>query len=328
MQGPCLANARSHLKWFYISAFGSISSQWKAFKDFCREANVLTLSINESEVHFPAIWVTYTGRSLTKGSLAQYFSVVRTVHKMLRLPPVPTPSEYGSLDMIIKDFRRMVQHLIKNPLSAAPPILENLPFSHIPPHYGTTHHHTLGTTATSRQKVQSSKLIVKLLTDVDLRMVFTWKDVTHLHNSMENGSLISTPKSKNIRFGKRPHEFPLTATADSPLCPVEAIKSLAGTFVHMGELVGQLLLRSLVNTFVHAGELVGQLLHHVGLKPLEPWTTMEWLGLTSVYSLLGILLLCWSERPGLNPSLHGTRQAGMQERFPAEGNPAPRKSFT
>ena len=95
------------------SMFKTISSQWKAFKEYCREANVLTLPMDESEICFFAIWLTSTGRVHTKGSLAQYVSAVRTVHKMLRLPLVPTPSEYGPLDMILKGFRRVVQHPTK-----------------------------------------------------------------------------------------------------------------------------------------------------------------------------------------------------------------------
>ena len=61
------------------STFKTISSQWKAFKEYCREANVRTLPISDSEICFFAIWLTSTGRVNSKGSLAQYVSAVRTV---------------------------------------------------------------------------------------------------------------------------------------------------------------------------------------------------------------------------------------------------------
>ena len=79
------------------NTFKAISSQWKAFKTFATLAGITHLPIPAYVICFFAIWLLSTGRVKTKGSLAQYVSAVRTVHKMLRLEEVPTPSQYLSL---------------------------------------------------------------------------------------------------------------------------------------------------------------------------------------------------------------------------------------
>jgi hypothetical protein len=146
-------------------------------------------------------------------------------------------------------------------------------------------------------------LIAKLLTDVDLRMVFTWKDVSPLHNSLENGFLISITKSKNIQFGERPHEIPLAATADSSLCPVKAIMSLVDIFDR---------------DHCYGCNPVFQFLGaHGKLAPVVRHKYDFWFKIRL-------------RNMGLDPSLytlHGSRQAGIQERLLAEGNPAPCKLF-
>ena len=88
------------------STVKTISSQWGAFRECYREANVLTLITDESECCFLANGSTFTGRVHSKGSLAQYVGAVKTVHKMLRPSIVSTLSEYGSLGVVLKGFRK------------------------------------------------------------------------------------------------------------------------------------------------------------------------------------------------------------------------------
>ena len=102
----------------------SISSEWNAFKEFARLANILYLPIENWVICFFAQWLIYTGRIKSPGSLAQYVSAVRTVHKMLNLKEIPTPSQFGPLDLILKGFRREAQHPTKKSLPITLPILK------------------------------------------------------------------------------------------------------------------------------------------------------------------------------------------------------------
>ena len=75
------------------NTFKAISSQWRAFKIFSGLAGITHLPIPAYVICFLAIWLPSTGRVKSRGSPAQYVSAIRTVHKMLRLEEVPTPSQ-------------------------------------------------------------------------------------------------------------------------------------------------------------------------------------------------------------------------------------------
>ena len=49
---------------------------------------------------------------------------------MFKVKKVPTPSEYGPLDMILKGTRRLAQHRIKKSLPVTPPYPEKPPSIH------------------------------------------------------------------------------------------------------------------------------------------------------------------------------------------------------
>jgi hypothetical protein len=89
------------------------------------------------------------------------------------------------------------------------------------------------------------------------------------------------------------------------------------------------------------GELVGQLLHHVGAQAARVVDhdvvagTHRSLSHGKLAPVMRHKYEFWFKirlrNMGLDPSLytlHGSRQAGIQERFLAEGNPAPCKLFT
>ena len=111
----------------------ALSSEWKVFKIFCALASIQFMPIAPWALCFFATWLISTGRVKTRGSLAQYISAVRTVHRTLICEEcVPTPSQYGPLDLILKGVRRLAMHRTKKSLPVSPPILKNLLLSTIP----------------------------------------------------------------------------------------------------------------------------------------------------------------------------------------------------
>ena len=212
------------------NTFKAISSEWRTFKIFCKLAGITHLPIEPYVICFFAIWLLSTGRVKSRGSLAQYVSAIRTVHKMLRLKEVPTPSQYGPLDMILKGSRRICQHRIKKSLPVTPPILKNLLNSTIPTHFGPIDH-TLIEVYKSLSLIyylsmlRSSNLI-KTTSKIDLDMVLCWDNVKPLHNNINKGIVLTITKSKNNQFGERVHEVPLAAADHPQLCPVAAILKL------------------------------------------------------------------------------------------------------
>lgn len=114
------------------NTYKALKSEWRTFRIYCGEAGITTLPIPECEICYFAIWLTSTGRIKTRASLAQYVSAIRTIHKMLRLKEIPTPSQYGPLDMILKGTRRIAQHRVKKSLPVTPLSLEisSIPHNH------------------------------------------------------------------------------------------------------------------------------------------------------------------------------------------------------
>ena len=175
------------------STLKSLASQWKAFQEFCGLANITMLPIPDHIICFFAVWLISSGRVSTQGSLAQYVSCVRTVHKMLRLPQVPTPSQYGPLDMILKGTRRLAQHRTKKSLPVSPPILANLLQSEIPSHFGHIYQQTIQVyrylcLLYFLTMLRSSNLIAKSLKSIDLKMILCWEDVKPLRNNINTVS--------------------------------------------------------------------------------------------------------------------------------------------
>ena len=186
----------------------SLTSQWKAFTEFCGLANITMLPIPDHIICFFATWLVSTGRVKTAGSLAQYVSAVRTVHKMLKLPQVPTPSQYGPLDMILKGFRRIAQHKTKKSLPISPPILSNFLQSEIPLHSGPLAQQTIQIyrhlcLIYFLTMLRSSNLIAKSSKSIDLKMILCWENISPLNNDLTQGILIIVPTSKKNQYGEQ-----------------------------------------------------------------------------------------------------------------------------
>ena len=186
------------------NTFKAISSQWRAFKIFSGLAGITHLPIPANVIFFFAMWLLSTGRVKSRGSLAQYVSAIRTVHKILRLEEVPMPSQYGPLDMIPKGTRRICQHRVKKSHPVTPPILRNLLNSTIPPLSGPIDH-TLIEVYKSLSLIyylsmlRSSNLI-KTTAKIDLEMILCWDNIKPLHNDINKGILLTITKSKKNQF--------------------------------------------------------------------------------------------------------------------------------
>ena len=213
----------------------ALSSEWNTFRIYCSLAGITHLPIDDHDICFFAQWCVSSGRIKTKASLAQYVSAIRTVCGMLNVKKVPTPSQYGPLDLILKGVRRLAEHKIKKSLPVTPSILKRLLLTQISHNAPPLYHHTLTVYRSLcvlyyLTMLRSSNLIAKSYSSVDPKMILCWKDITPLHNNVNNGILITVHKSKNNQFGERVHEIPLAA-ADNPLvCPVRAVLALVDVY--------------------------------------------------------------------------------------------------
>ena len=213
----------------------AISSEWKAFREFCLLASIYWLPVAPYVICFFAVWLISSGRVKTRGSLAQYISAVRTVHVAYDFPEIPTPSQYGPLDMILKGTRRLAMHRTKKSLPVTPSILRNLLLSTIPSHHASFYQHTIHIFRVLSliyylTMLRSSNLIAKSMATLDLDMTLCWEDISPLNGDVGSGILIKVAKSKNNQFGERDHLIPLAAADDPLLCPVKAILSLVPIF--------------------------------------------------------------------------------------------------
>ena len=213
----------------------SISSEWRAFQEFCRLANIFWMPIEPWVLCFFAQWLVSSGRIKTRDSLAQYVSAVRTVHKYLEFPEIPTPSQFGPLDLILKGVRRLAMHKTKKSLPITPPILKNLLLSTLPSHFAPNAHITLHVFKQLSliyylTMLRSSNLIPQDIKKIDYKMIMCWENIRPLNNNISNGIVITVKKSKNNQFGAREHLVPLAAAENPLLCPVRAIMSLVDVY--------------------------------------------------------------------------------------------------
>ena len=281
----------------------ALASEWKAFKIYCSLAGITHLPIPDHEICFFAQWLLSSGRVKTKASLAQYVSAVRTVCGMLKIPKVPTPSQYGPLDLILKGSRRLAQHRVKKSLPVSPPILKRFLLTEISPHAPIVYHQTLTIYKSLcvlyfLSMLRSSNLIAKSYKSVDLKMILCWEDIKPLNNNVNNGILLTIEKSKNNQFGERVHEIPLAAAEDPLVCPVKAIFALIDIYGKH---------RCFGNTPVFQVPD-----HKGGFKPILREKFNRWFK-HRIQSM------------GHDPSLftlHGFRHGGIQECLLAEGNVA------
>ena len=114
-------------RWLTLNAWAdstkkTLSSEYKAFKAYCRVANIWSLPVHGHDLRLYATWLVSSGRLKSASSVQQYLSAVRTIHRRVGLD-CPTPSTYGPLDMVVKGIRRAAQRPIHRTLLVTPAIL-------------------------------------------------------------------------------------------------------------------------------------------------------------------------------------------------------------
>ena len=122
-QGP-LAYLEWEMQWLMMQAWAdstkcALSTEYKAFKAYCRIANITSLPVTGHQLAIYAVWLLSSGRLKSTGSLQQYLSAVRTLHRRIGLD-CPTPKSYGPLDMVVRGSRKSAQRPIHRTLPVTP----------------------------------------------------------------------------------------------------------------------------------------------------------------------------------------------------------------
>ena len=112
------------MQWLMMNAWATstkraLSTEYKAFKAYCRLFNISTLPVTGHQLAMYATWLLSSGRLKSTGSLQQYLSAVRTLHRRIGLD-CPTPKSYGPLDMVVRGSRKSAQRPIRRTLPSPP----------------------------------------------------------------------------------------------------------------------------------------------------------------------------------------------------------------
>ena len=112
------------MQWLMMNAWAdstkkALSTEYKAFKAYCRIANIWTLPVTGHQLAVYAVWLLSSGRLKSTGSLLQYLSAVRTLHRRIGLD-CPTPKSYGPLDMVVRGSRRSAKRPVHRTLPVNP----------------------------------------------------------------------------------------------------------------------------------------------------------------------------------------------------------------
>ena len=107
------------MQWLMMNAWAdstkkALSTEYKAFKSYCRLFNIWSLPVTGHQLALYATWLLSSGRLKSTGSLQQYLLAVRTLHRRIGLD-CPTPKSYGPLDMVVRGFRRSAKRPIHRP---------------------------------------------------------------------------------------------------------------------------------------------------------------------------------------------------------------------
>ena len=208
----------------------SLSSEWKAFYEYCHIANIKYLPVDGHQLMLYATWLAASGRIKSADSLAHYVSAVRTLHSSMGLS-CPCPSEYGPLLHLIRGVRRLAQRPIRKSLPVTPIILRNLLNSRPQhPHCGIQASILSVFRAFSlllfQTMLRSSNMVPADRSSIDLDMILTWGSIQRT----PHGIIIYVRKSKTIQFSQRVQSIPLAASPNKMFCPVEALSRLAALY--------------------------------------------------------------------------------------------------
>ena len=219
------------MQWLMMQAWAdstkrSLSTEYKAFKAYCKIANITTLPISPYKLSIYAVWLLSTGKVKSTGSLQQYLSAVRTLHRRIGLD-CPTPKSYGPLDMVVRGTRRAAQRPIHRTLPVTPKILKFILAAQPTDPRSATEYKTLTTLKAVAllyflTMLRSSNLLPLDRKKINLKQVLTWGDVARARY----GAVLSIRHTKTIQNQQRVQTVPLPASPDPDWCPVRTLDAL------------------------------------------------------------------------------------------------------
>ena len=209
---------------------------------FCSFYGVIAFPATGSDLVDYSAWLILTGRINTAGSLRQYLSNVRSLHKEQGLI-CPTPTEFGPLEFVVKGVERRFAAPTKKSLPITPEILAALVQTTLPPTSSWESQATLCAMRSAAiilffSMLRSSNLFPKTIGSKDELRQLTWRRVTRV----EEGAVLSIVVEKTIQHLQKVHEIALSADPQSPLCPVSALQSIIsmrGSNISLDDLVLQ-----------------------------------------------------------------------------------------
>ena len=225
------------MQWLMMSAWATstkkaLSTEYKAFKAFCRLDNIDRLPVSGYQLARYATWLLSSGRLKSTGSLQQYLSAVRTLHRRIGLD-CPTPKSYGPLDMVVRGSRRAAQRPIHRTLPVTPKILKFILATKPKNPMCATEYKLLTIFKAVAliyflSMLRSSNLLPISRKNIDLVQVLTWGDISRV----KHGVVLSIRKTKTIQHRQRVQTVPLPASPDPNWCPVRTLDALATIYGH------------------------------------------------------------------------------------------------
>ena len=219
------------MQWLMMNAWATstkraLSTEYKAFKAYCRLANITTLPVTGHQLSMYATWLLSSGRLKSTGSLQQYLSAVRTLHRRIGLD-CPTPKSYGPLDMVVRGSRKAAQRPIRRTLPVTPKILKHILATKPTDPLCATQYKLLTIFKAVAliyflSMLRSSNLLTTSRKAINLKKILTWGDISR----SKEGLVISVRESKTIQHSERVQTIPLPAAPNPAWCPVRTLDAL------------------------------------------------------------------------------------------------------
>ena len=219
------------MQWLMMNAWAdstkkALSTEYKAFKAYCRIANIWTLPVTGHQLAMYATWLLSSGRLKSTGSLQQYLSAVRTLHRRIGLD-CPTPKSYGPLDMVVRGSRRSAKRPVHRTLPVTPKILKFILNTSPTDPLSATNYKLLTVLKAVAliyflSMLRSSNLLPASRKQINLRKILTWGDI----GRCKEGLLLHVRESKTNQHAERIQKVPLPASPHPDWCPVRTLDAL------------------------------------------------------------------------------------------------------
>ena len=206
----------------------SLNSEQKSFLEFLRNYSISEWPVSGDVLVLYCSYLIQSLRLKSVGSIRQYLSAVRTLHKMHGVS-CHVPSSYGPLGAIVKGIERAYSVPERKRLPITIEILCNLIWGL----------HTL--LSTNNLEVRSFGLAMRGLYLVLFFSMLRggnalpvtqaeFNPVRHLCwgrvHSVKEGIVLKVPLTKTIQAGERVHEIPIAPCESAVMCPIAALRDL------------------------------------------------------------------------------------------------------